>query len=54
MNVLRGLPDLAKENCRKCDKSKVTNYLIFPICFCQREIIFIFFYKFDKNFEIDF
>ena len=22
------------------DKSKITKHLIFPICFCQREIIF--------------
>ena len=28
------------------------SYIIFPICFCQREI-FSFFYKFDK-FEIDY
>ena len=34
------------------DKSKITKDLILPICFCQRETIFIF-YKFDK-FEIDF
>ena len=25
------------------DKSKITKHLIFPICFCQRETIFIFF-----------
>ena len=24
------------------DKTKITNDLIFPICFCQRETIFIF------------
>ena len=26
-----------------CDKSKITKYLIFPICFCQRETFYIFF-----------
>ena len=25
------------------DKSKITKYLIFPICFCQREKFYIFF-----------
>ena len=35
------------------DESKITKHLIFPICFCQKETIFIFFFKFDK-FEIDF
>ena len=38
-NVLIGLPDLTKERklSKNCDKSKITEYLIFPICFCQRE-----------------
>ena len=39
-NVLIGLPDLAIE---KRDKSKITKYLIFPICLCQRETFYIFF-----------
>ena len=34
------------------DKSKITKHLIFPISFCQREILFNF-YKFD-NIVIDF
>ena len=42
-NGLRGLPDFTKENYRNRDKSKITKHLIFPICFCQRETIFIFF-----------
>ena len=25
------------------DKSKITKYLIFPFCFCQRETFYIFF-----------
>ena len=25
------------------DKSKIAKYLIFPICFCQRETFYIFF-----------
>ena len=43
--MLRGLPDLAKEN---RDKSKITKHLIviiylIYICFCQRETMFKFF-----------
>ena len=50
--MLIGLPDLAKE--RKLSKIVInTKYLIFPICFCQRETFYNLFYKFDK-FEIDF
>ena len=45
--MLLGLPDLAKENFENRDKSKITKHLIFPICYCQRETIYIF-YKFDK------
>ena len=48
--MLIGLPDLAKEEIN--GKSKITKYLIFPYCFCQRETFYIFF-KFDK-FKIDF
>ena len=40
--MLRGLPDLAKENIENRDKSKITKHLISPICFCQRETIFFF------------
>ena len=39
-NVLRGLPDLEKENIENRDKSKITKHLIFLNCFCRREIIF--------------
>ena len=34
--VLIGLPDLAKENDRNCDKSNITKHLILPICLSQR------------------
>ena len=37
--MLRGLPDLAKEIIEYRDKSKI-KHLIFPISFCQREIVF--------------
>ena len=53
-HVLIGLPDLAKG--RKLSKIvirlKITKYLRFSICFCQRETFYIF-YTFDKI-EIDF
>ena len=38
--MLRGLADLAKKIIENRDKSKITKHLIFPICFCHREIIF--------------
>ena len=41
--MLLGLPDLAKENFENRDKSKITKHLIFPIRYCQRETIYIFF-----------
>ena len=42
--MLIGLPDLAKKKViENHDKSKITKYLIFPFCFCQREILYIFF-----------
>ena len=44
---------LRKKVINNRDKSKMTKYLIFPICFCGRETFYNFFYKFDK-FEIDF
>ena len=31
-----------KKIAENLDKSKITKHLIFPICFCQREIIFNF------------
>ena len=42
-NVLIGLPDLAKGRkfIGNCDKSKITKYLIFPIC--QRGTFYNFF-----------
>ena len=43
--MLIGLPDLAKGRklSKNRDKSKVVKYSIFPICFCQRETLYIFF-----------
>ena len=42
--MLIGLPDLAKG--RKSSKIvinlKITKYLVFPICFCQRETFYFF------------
>ena len=39
------LPDFGKRKkvIENRDKSKVTKYLIFPICFCQRETFYSFF-----------
>ena len=48
-NVMIGLTDLGKKVIENPDKSKITEHLISPICFCQKETI----YKFDK-FESDF
>ena len=40
-NVLRGLPEFGKKKIiENRDKSKINKHLIFPICFCQRKIIF--------------
>ena len=53
--MLIGLPDFGKRKkvIENRDKSKIVKYFIFPICFYQRETLYIyFFYKFDK-FEID-
>ena len=43
--MLIGLPDLAKGKkvIENCDKKKITKYLIFLICFCQRETFYNFF-----------
>ena len=43
--MLIGLPDLAKGKkvIENRDKSNFTKYLIFPICFCQRETFYNFF-----------
>ena len=43
--MLIGLPDLAKRKkiIENRDKSKITKYLIFLICFCQRETFYFFF-----------
>ena len=47
--MLLGLPDYTKGN---RDKSKITKYLIFPICFFSKgDILQFFLKKFDK-FEI--
>ena len=53
--MLIGLPDFAyrKKVIENRDKSKIIKYLIFHICFYQRETIYKSFYKFDKL-EIDF
>ena len=44
--MLIGLPDLAKGKkvIENRDKSNFTKYLIFPICFCQRETFYNFFF----------
>ena len=52
-NVLLGLSVLAEDNFENRGKSTITNHLMFPVRYCQRETIYFFFYKFDK-FEIDF
>ena len=41
-NVLIGLSDLANKFIENRDKLKITKHLIFPICFRQSEIIYIF------------
>ena len=41
--MLIGLPGRRKKVIKNCDKSKITKYLIFPICFCNRETFYIFF-----------
>ena len=41
--MLIGLPDLAKKFIQNLDESKITKYLIFPICFCRRETFYNFF-----------
>ena len=47
--MLIGLPDLAKKKViENRDKSKTIKYLIFPFCFCQKEIFYNSFCKFDK------
>ena len=32
-----------KKSIENRDKSKITKYLMFPICFCKRETFYIFF-----------
>ena len=43
--MLIGLPYLENKFIENHDKSKITKHIIFPICICQRETIYIFFTK---------
>ena len=44
--MLIGLPYSENKFIENHDKSKITKHIIFPICICQRETIYIF-YKID-------